>query len=256
VTRFNYRPLVVIAVLVLGWQLALGGGHVVSDTLAPPGPVVLALLGMLTDGSVLRASGATLSAALLGLALGAGLGTGIGLVCGMVRPVATALRGPVEVLRPLPAIALVPLMTIIFGLGLEMEVYVVAFAVIWPGIILTQHAVQNIERGFLEVADVLQLGPIARIRKVILPAILPRLVVMLRFTAAIALLMAVTVELVSNPWGLGHDMMVASQDLAPARMIAFLIVITAIGWCLNSALLTVERYLLPGAARRAPPGGA
>ena len=242
--RFNWRPLVVIAALIVAWQWALGGGKLVSDTLAPPGPVAAALFEMLRDGSVLQASFQTLLAALLGLALGAGIGTALGLASGILPPVGTAIRGPVEVLRPLPAIALVPLMTIIFGLGLAMEVYVVAFAVVWPSIILTQTAVRHVERRLLEVADVLELSYLARIRKIVLPAILPRLVVMLRFTAAIALLIAVTVELVSNPWGLGHAMMVASQDMAPARMIAFLFVITAIGWCLNWALVSAERHLL------------
>ena len=198
---------------------------------------------MLRDGSVLQASFQMLLAALLGLALGAGVGTALGLASGILPAIGTAIRGPVEVLRPLPAIALVPLMTIIFGLGIDMEVYVVAFAVVWPSIILTQTAVRHVEKRLLEVADVLELSYLARIRKIVLPAILPRLVVMLRFTAAIALLIAVTVELVSNP-GFGHAMMVASQDMAPARMIAFLFVITAIGWCLNWALVSAERHLL------------
>jgi ABC-type nitrate/sulfonate/bicarbonate transport system permease component len=132
-------------------------------------------------------------------------------------------------------------MTITFGLGLPMEVYVVAFAVVWPCVILTQHAVQNVDRRLIEVADVLELGHLARIPKIILPAIWPRLIVMLRFSAAIALLIAVTVELVSNPWGLGHEMMVAEEGFQPAKMLAYLVVITAIGWGLNWVLVSVER---------------
>jgi ABC-type nitrate/sulfonate/bicarbonate transport system permease component len=157
-----------------------------------------------------------------------------------------AIRGPVEILRPLPAIALVPLMTIAFGLGLAMEVYVVAFAVFWPAIILTQHAVNHVERQLIEVADALELSRPQRIWKIILPAIVPDLVVMLRFTSAIALLIAVTVELVSNPRGLGHEMMMASEAFAPARMLAYLVVITLIGWCLNLALVSAERRVTKG----------
>lgn len=243
---FNYRPFIVIAVLLLGWQLALGSGDVVSDTLAPPGPVLVALVRMIADGSALHAMYQTLVATLLGLALGSGIGTFVGILSGIVRPLATAIRGPVEVLRPLPAIALVPLMTIAFGLGLPMEVYVIAFAVIWPSIILTQHAVQNVESRLLEVASVLELGRMASIQKIILPAIVPRLIVMLRFTAAIALLIAVTVELVSNPRGLGHEMMVASESFVPDKMLAYLVIITTLGWCLNWAMLRAERYVTLG----------
>ena len=251
-TGFNYRPWVVVAVLIGAWQWALGGHAVVSDTLVAPGPVLHATIRMLIDGSALKAGGQTLLATLVGLALGGGIGTIVGIASGMARPLASAIRGPVEVIRPLPAIALVPLMTIIFGLGLKMEVYVVSFAVIWPSIILSQHAVQNVEHELIEVADILEFGYVARTWKIILPAIWPRLVVMLRFTAAIALLIAVTVELVSNPWGLGHEMMVASWGLEPAKMLAYLVVVTAIGWGLNWVLLLVERMITagPGAAER------
>jgi ABC-type nitrate/sulfonate/bicarbonate transport system permease component len=234
-------PLVVIAALLAGWQYALSGDSFVSDTLAPPGAVLVALGGIIADGEVLRESLATFVATLLGLALGAGLGTLLGIVSGIARPVALAIHGPVELLRPLPAIALVPLMTIAFGLGLKMEVYVVAFAVFWPAIILTQHAVRQVDRQLMEVADALELNWVQRIGKIILPAIVPNLVVMLRFTSAIALLIAVTVELVSNPRGLGHEMMLASEAFAPARMLAYLVVITLIGWCLNWALVSAER---------------
>jgi ABC-type nitrate/sulfonate/bicarbonate transport system permease component len=241
IRRLNYKPLVVVAILVLAWQWGTGDGRLISNTLAPPVPVAAAMFRMIFDGSVIVAGAQTLLAALLGLILGGGIGLAIGLGGGMVRAVAAVLRGPVEVLRPLPAIALVPLMTITFGLGLAMEVYVVAFAVVWPCIILTQHAVQNVDRRLIEVADVLELGQLARIRKIILPAIWPRLIIMVRFSAAIALLIAVTVELVSNPWGLGHAMMVSEEGFEPAKMLAYLVVITLIGWGLNWALVNVER---------------
>jgi ABC-type nitrate/sulfonate/bicarbonate transport system permease component len=245
----NFAPFVVVAILILAWQFALSGPGFVSDTLAPPSAVLGALGKMIADGEVFREIFETVTSALLGLALGAGLGVALGIASGIIKPIAIAIRGPVEVLRPLPAIALVPLMTITFGLGLKMEVYVITFAVCWPAIILTQQAVQQIERQLLEVADALELNAFERIWKIILPSIVPYLIVMLRFTSAIALLIAVTVELVSNPRGLGHEMMLASEAFAPARMLAYLTVITAIGWGLNWALLATESLSLRSRSR-------
>lgn len=239
-------PIMVIVLLLLLWQLGVSGSDFMSDTLAPPGAVLRALAGLVAEGEVLRAAAATLAAALLGMAAGVGLGGGLGLLSGLFPPLAIAIRGPVELLRPLPAIALVPLMTIAMGLGLAMEVWIIAFAVFWPSIILTQQAVRQIEPQLLEVADALQLGRFARITKVVLPAIVPRLVVMLRFVAAIALLIAVTVELVSNPRGLGHAMMLAAEAFTPAPMLAYLMVIAIIGWGVNAALLAAERRVLSG----------
>jgi sulfonate transport system permease protein len=240
----NLAPFIVVALLLLGWQFSLSDPTFVSDTLAPPTAVLAALWKMVADGEVFREIAETVISAILGLGLGAGLGVLVGIVSSLAKPVAIAIRGPIEVLRPLPAIALVPLMTITFGLGLKMEVYVVAFAVFWPAIILTQQAVKQIEVQLIEVAAALELSVFDRTWKIILPSIVPYLVVMLRFTAAIALLIAVTVELVSNPRGLGHEMMLAAEAFAPARMLAYLVVITAIGWCLNWALLAMESLFL------------
>jgi ABC-type nitrate/sulfonate/bicarbonate transport system permease component len=249
--KLDYKPIVVIALLLLGWQFALGGGKVVSDTLAPPIPVAVALFKLLADGTILEASLQTLASTLLGLALGAGAGTALGIISGLAKPIAAAIRAPVELLRPLPAIALVPLMTIAFGLGLKMEVFIISFAVFWPAVILSQNAVVNVERQLLEVAQALELSRLAAIQKIVLPAIIPRLVVMLRFTAAIALLIAVTVELVSNPRGLGHEMMMASEAFVPDKMLAFLVAITVLGWCLNWVLVAAERRYGPGARKPA-----
>ena len=242
--RFDVAPFLVVGLLLLLWQIGVSGSGFVSDTLAPPGAVMIALVGLVANGDVLRASFETLIAALLGIAVGVCLGGSIGLLSGLLRPVAAAIRGPVEILRPLPAIALVPFATIALGLGLPMEVSVIAFAVVWPAIILTAQAVGQIEPELLDVADALELGRLARVWKIILPAIVPRLVVMLRFVAAIALLIAVTVELVSNPRGLGHAMMLAAEAFTPAPMLAYLVVIAAIGWALNWALLAGERRVL------------
>jgi sulfonate transport system permease protein len=242
--RFNAAPFFVIAALILAWHFALSGPSQDSDTLAPPLPVLRSLVMMIGNGDILVASFETLSAAVLGLCLGGFLGVLLGVAGGMSTPIAMIIRAPVELLRPLPAIALVPLMTIAFGLGLRMEVYVVAFAVFWPAVILTQTAVVNVERQLVEVADALQLDMFAKVGKIIRPAIFPRLIVMLRFNAAIALLIAVTVELVSNPRGLGNQMMLASEAFDPARMLAYLVAITTIGWIINWGLVHFEKRLM------------
>jgi len=239
--RLDLAPVIVIVLVVAGWHFSVTRSDFVSDTLAPPGAVFIELGRLILDGEILRAAVATLLSTLLGLCLGAGLGVVVGIMAGISRPIAMAIRAPVELLRPLPAIALVPFMTIAFGLGLPMEVYVIAFAVFWPAIVLAQSAVYQVERQLLEVADALELGRVDRVVKIILPAIVPRLVVMLRFTAAIALLIAVTVELVSNPRGLGNEMMLAAEAFAPARMLAYLVVITLMGWMLNWMLVKAER---------------
>jgi len=213
-----------------------------SDTLAPPSAAALAFVKALADGSLLAATGFTLQAAALGLAIGAGLGLSLGVLLGLSRRAAAAGFLAIEVLRPIPSVALIPLAMLVFGFGLTMEVSVVAFATFWPLLILSQAAARQVEPQLLEVAAALQLGLAARTWKVVLPAMLPRLFVALRLGVAIALVVAVTVEIAANPNGMGYALMIAQQSLDPALMLAWLFWIGAVGVAINALALRAQRF--------------
>src|SRR5215212_4549518 len=108
-------------------------------------------------------------------------------------------------------------------------------------LILTQAAVQQVEPRLLEVSQVLGLGPAERSLKIVLPAIVPRLFVALRLGVAVALVVAVTVEIAANPNGMGYAMMLAQQSLDPALMLAWLGWIGVVGYAINAAALRLQR---------------
>jgi sulfonate transport system permease protein len=145
------------------------------------------------------------------------------------------------VARPIPSVALIPLAMLVFGFGLRMELSVVAFACLWPMLVLTQAAVQQVEPRLLEVARALELTPRQRFAWIIGPAIVPRLFVALRLGVAIALVVAVTVEIAANPHGMGYAMMIAQQSLDPALMLAWLAWIGVVGYVINAGALALQR---------------
>lgn len=214
-----------------------------SDSLAPPSQAVGALIKALADGSLWQATAFTLQAAGLGLGLGAMLGGAIGLLLGLSRRAAATGFLTIECLRPIPSVALIPIAMLVFGFGLRMELAVVAFATFWPLLILTQAAVRQVEPQLLEVAAALQLGRWARLQKIVLPALLPRLFVALRLGVAIALVVAVTVEIAANPHGMGYALMIAQQSLEPALMLALLAWIGIVGVALNAAALRLQQAM-------------
>ena len=105
-------------------ELAARHYGVHSDSLAAPSAVALALYEALRDGSLLGWSGETIASALLGLALG-GLA---GLALGLSPRLARLLELPIEMLRPIPSAALLPVALLIFGFGFRMEIAIIAFA--------------------------------------------------------------------------------------------------------------------------------
>lgn len=243
------RPFVVPAGLLAAlevWARTIGAG---SDAVAPPSQAAAAWLGALFASgseSLLRATLFTLGTAALGLLIGAGLGITLGIVLGLSRRAAAAGFLSIELLRPVPSVALIPLAMLVFGFGVAMQASVVAFATFWPLLILTQAAVQQVEPRLLEVAAALRLSPWARTWKVILPAALPRLFVALRLGVAIALVVAVTVEIAANPHGMGYAMSIAQQSLNPALLLAWLFWIGVVGFAVNALALALQRL----AARR------
>jgi NitT/TauT family transport system permease protein len=223
-----------------------------STTLAPPSAIAAAGARAVLDGSLLAATAQTLGAAFVGLAIGVALGLAAGIAFGLLRPLDRLMEVTVEVIRPVPPVAIIPILIIMSGLGFRTEVTTVAFACIWPALILSRSAVTGVEPRLIEVSRALRLSPLARIGKIILPSILPNIVVAVRLSIGFALIVAITVEMTANPVGLGYAMIEAQQALNPALMLAVLLWIGAIGWALNALLLMLAARAMGGAGRQAP----
>lgn len=230
-------PAVLLGALEL-WARTTGQG---SDAIAPPSAALRALGQAALDGSLLEATAFTLGSAALGLLIGALGGLLLGTLLGLSRRAGQLGYLSVEVARPIPSVALIPLAMLVFGFGLRMEVSVVAFACLWPMLVLTQAAVLQVEPRLLEVARALQLSPLRRFAWIVGPAIVPRLFVALRLGVAIALVVAVTVEIAANPHGMGYAMMIAQQSLDPALMLGWLAWIGVVGYVINTGALALQR---------------
>lgn len=241
--RFDIRGLFVPVGLLAVAEAAFRVAGVQSDSLAPPSRILIAGAQALMDGSLLISTAQTLACVLVGLLIGFTLGLALGIVLGIFRPIDRLLEVTIETIRPIPSIALFPIALLIFGFGYRMEYAIVAFAAVWPALILSRAAIRGIAPELFEVARLLRLGFLSRTFKIIIPASLPRIVVALRLTAGFGLIIAVTAEISSNTIGLGNAMMQAQAGLDPARMLAFLVWTGLVGWTLNFLMLAAQRKL-------------
>jgi ABC-type nitrate/sulfonate/bicarbonate transport system permease component len=239
--RLAWRGWVLPLTLLVLAEVAMRVNPVESDALARPTDVLKALVQAFADGSVFSLSAQTLAAALAGLALGGGLGLAAGIWFGLSRAASDAASLSVELLRPVPSVAQIPLSRLVFGFGFRMEIAVVAFTCFWPMLLLSQAAVRNVEPRLLEVARVLGFVWWERVLKLVLPAALPRIFVAFRLCVGIALVVAVTIEVAANPQGLGYALMNAQQSLRPDLMFAMLLWIGLLGWGLGAVLLLLQR---------------
>jgi ABC-type nitrate/sulfonate/bicarbonate transport system permease component len=237
------KALVLPLLLLTAWEVAMRVSGVQSDSLAMPSQIAVAFYDALLDGTILQRTAETLRAVLIGLAIGGGSALLASIVLGLVPAAARLMQFSVEVLRPVPAVALIPVAILTLGFGYAMEISLVAFATFWPVLIYGQAAIVNIEPQLLDVSRVLRLSPVGRITKVVLPATLPRYFLAFRLATAVALIVAVTVEIAANPLGIGYELMTASQSLHPDLMFALVLWIGIVGWALNGTLLLAQRRL-------------
>jgi NitT/TauT family transport system permease protein len=238
-------PVLVIA----GSEIWFLFNPILSDTLAAPSRIVSGAVETLTDGTLLKTTYQTLLAAAIGLLIGMVAGTACGVLIGLARTADRLSSWSVEMLRPIPSVALIPLSLLTFGYGYRMEYAIVAWATFWPFLILTQHALQHVDVRLMEVSKLMGFGIFSRIFKIMLPAAAPRLFTALRLSVGLSLVVAVTVEIAANPQGLGYGLMVSQESLRPDRMFALLIWVGLLGWALNYVLVWLEGRLF---AHRAP----
>lgn len=234
------RAIVFPVLMILLWEITSRTGLLKFDYLSRPSDIMLAGYSALVDGSILLATWQTFEAALFGLLLAVIVGILTGTILGLSATTEKIVGPTIEALRPIPAVAFIPLSLLLFGFGLPMEGMVVAYACVWPILIATIGAVRGIEPRLLEVARALELSFAARLWKIVLPAALSRINVGIRVAVGFALVVAVTVEIIVNPRGLGYSLILAQQSLRVDLMYAQLLWLCIVGYGINAAVRTMK----------------
>lgn len=241
VLRGAALPILAVVLLQAGFMWS----GIRSDSLAPPSSIALAFRDILLSGELFSLMSETMTSVFGGLAVG-GI---VGIICGAalgLSPLASRITFPtIEALRPIPSVALIPLALLIFGFGFKFEIAIVSYSSFWPILILTQSATRQIEVRQLEVARLLGMGFWRTFKGIILPSALPRLIVAVRLAAGVALVVAITVEIVVNPQGVGYALMRSQERLRPDLMYAMLLSVGLLGWGFNRILVSFERWASP-----------
>jgi ABC-type nitrate/sulfonate/bicarbonate transport system permease component len=237
-------PLAAVAVLLVFWELVVQGG-IVAETNIPPASAALSeLVTLLGDGEFWSAVGSTLQGWALGLGIAVALGVPLGLLIGSSRWAYRALRVPIEFLRPIPSVALIPLAVLIYGQGLESKVFLAAFASFWPLLIQTIYGVQDVDPVATDTARSFGLGRLERMWRVTVPSAVPYIATGIRISSAVALILAVTAELVIGAAGLGREINVARSGGNLDAMYALIVATGLLGWLLNLTTSAGERRVL------------
>ncbi|MFD3929058.1 ABC transporter permease [Streptomyces sp. NPDC058614] len=243
------NPNIVLGAAGLATFLALGEavprlGLVSADYFPPPTRIAGALGDELGEGAFWSALGDTLT----GWVLGLGIASGAGILCGLLITVVPFLRqvtsSTIEFLRPIPSVALIPLAVLLYGTELRSVLLLVVYASFWQVLVQVLYGVQDVDPVADETARSYGLGTWARVRHVMWPTALPYVMTGIRLAAAVALVLAITAELVIGAPGLGSLIAVAQASQAVPHMYALVTVTGVLGLLINLGARAVERRAL------------
>ena len=219
-------------------------GLVNEDFFPPTSRIASALGDELSDGAFWTALGDTLTGWAIGLAIAVGAGVVVGVLVSIVPYLREATASTIEFLRPIPSVALIPLAVLLYGTELRSVLLLVVYASFWQVLIQTLYGVQDVDPVAEETARSYGLGTWARVRHVLWPTALPYVMTGVRLAAAVALILAITAELVIGAPGLGQQIAVAQTSQAVPQMYALIVVAGVLGLLINVGARTVERRAL------------
>lgn len=218
---------------------------VVKEAYFPPtSRIASALWDELRDGAFWSALGDTLTGWAIGLAIAVGAGVVVGVLVSVVPYLREATASTIEFLRPIPSVALIPLAVLLYGTQLKSVLLLVVYASFWQVLIQTLYGVQDVDPVAEETARSYGLGAWARVRHVLWPTALPYVMTGVRLAAAVALILAITAELVIGAPGLGQRIAVAQSSQAVPDVYALIVVAGLLGLIVNVGARTVERRAL------------
>ena len=219
---------------------------VTPSYLPPASDIVRETVGLLGDGLFWEALGETMKAALYGLLRAAVVAIPVGVLVGLFRWVRVAAMTVVEILRPLPSVALIPLAIIVYGRGLEMKLFLVTFACLWPILFNTVSGMQAVDPVAVDTARTFGLGRFATAVRVQLRAAAPFIFTGVKIAASIALILAVSAEIIAGGprgGGLGIELQAAREIGDLQLSYAYTIMAGVVGVLLNMVFVALERRL-------------
>ena len=241
--RFLRSTLVIAGVLAL-WELACRLAHVSPAILPPPSQVARRWLDYCLSGELPRDAFETLLRVAVGFAIGAGLALPLGLWMGATRRVYELLNPIVQLLRPIPPIAFIPLAILWFGLGNPPAFFLIALGAFFPVLMNTIAGVRNVDAIYLRAAQNLGAPSSALFRRVLLPGALPSILAGMRVGVGVAFICVIVAEMIAVNNGLGYRILEAREYFWSDKILAGMISIGLIGLCIDAGMARLNRRLL------------
>ena len=233
-------PLAVLAI----WELVCRFGKVSPAVLPPPTKVLSRWREYATSGELLHDTLASLLRVGVGFAIGTALALPAGLVLGASDRAHRLFNPLIQIVRPIPPIAFIPLAILWFGLGNPPAFFLIALGSFFPVLVSTVAGVRNVDAIYLRAARSLGASGFVLFRRVILPAALPQILTGIRVGIGVAFIVVIVAEMIAVNNGLGYRILEAREYFWSDKIIAGMLSIGLLGLAIDTAASRLNHWLL------------
>ena len=235
------RSVVVLSALAGLWEIAPRAGWVEPSLVPPISKVAQAWWELLQNGQLWDNTQASLQRAIAGFAIAVLVGVPLGILIAWYTWLHQLLDPLLELFRNTAALALLPVFTLLLGIGETSKIAIVVYACLFPVVLNTVSGVRAVDPMLVKSARSLGLSPLRLFQKVVLPSALPAVFAGIRLAGASSILVLIAAEMVGAKAGLGYLINYAQFNFMIPQMYAGILTISAIGLIVNTGLVRLER---------------
>jgi sulfonate transport system permease protein len=230
--------------LAVFWELAVRAGYSNGRLVPPPSVIFNTFAELARAGELQRHAIATTARVAAGFGIGVVAGTVAGAVTGYSALTRRMIDPALQALRAIPSIAWVPLFVLWFGIFEASKITLIAVGVFFPVYLGVMGAIRSVDRKLVEVGRAFRLSPMAMVRRILLPAVLPAYVISLRTGLGLGWMFVVAAELLGASEGLGYLLIDGQQLGKPAQIVAAIVAFAIIGKITDWIIVIVTAPLL------------
>lgn len=242
----HYRPISIISILlvIILWEVIVNIGIVNARFLPPPSKVVYAFIDVIISFEIFKHSFWSIFRVIVAFFISSVLGITLGILVGWSKLINSLIKPLLEIIRPIPPLAWIPIAILWFGLGLKASVFIIFIGGFFPIFLNTVTGVENADKKYIETAKLLGANNKNILTKVVIPSALPYIFTGLIIGLGISWMCLVAAEMFGEATGLGYFILESRSLMRPDKVIVGMLAIGFIGIVLTYFFKMIERRIV------------
>ncbi|MDF3334448.1 ABC transporter permease subunit [Lacticaseibacillus rhamnosus] len=237
-------PWLVPFAFLMSWQAAVSFNWVTSSLIPAPSTVIQDGISLWQSGELPKNIAISLYRATAGFAIGGSVGFALGLINGLVKPIRALLDSPIQMLRNIPHLSLIPLMIILMGIGEPAKIALVAIGVMFPMYINTYQGIVGADPELLEMGRAYGLSRRALFTRVVFPGALANILMGVRYALGVMWTTLIVAETISATSGLGYMATNAQEFMRMDTVLLCILIYALLGKLSDMIAKSLERLFL------------